>query len=340
MSDSAATAREAAESQAAGAHVPPLVLYLGGMSRSGSTLAERLIGELPGAHAAGEIVHLWSRGALADEHCSCGEPFSGCPFWRKTGEAAFGGWGNVDAARVMALRQRVDRNRFIPLLATPALMRPGFKQALGEYLSYYQRLYTAIGDVTGCRVVVDSSKHPSLAFCLAQSPLDVRIVHIVRDPRGVAYSWTRRVGRDVVAGTYMRTQRPARTALQWAGQNAGMDLLAATGAPMLRVRYEDLVTAPQPVLREIAAFAGLPTDGWPGFLGSEGTRRWADLSVSHSVSGNRMRFRAGRIEISTGNAWAHALPLRTRVPVSALTLPWLARYGYARATSPASAPAD
>lgn len=309
----------------------PTVVYLGGMSRSGSTLAERLLGELPGVCPAGEVVHMWSRGIVADEHCGCGEPFSACPFWRRVGEAGFGGWDNVDAGRIQALRRRVDRSRFIPLLARPAVMRPAFRRNLEEYLAYYRRLYTAIREVTGCVAVVDSSKHASLAFCLARSGLSVRIVHLVRDPRGVAHSWSRRVSRDVVAGTYMRTQPPAKTALQWASQNTGLDLLAATGVPVLRVRYEDLVTAPHSVLHEIAAFAGLPTGGALGFLGCDDTSRWADLSVAHSVSGNRMRFTAGRVEIGKARTWPPALPLRRRLPVSALTIPWLARYGYLRA---------
>ena len=312
----------------------PTIIYLGGMSRSGSTLAERLLGELPGACPAGEVVHMWRRGVLADEHCGCGELFSGCSFWQKVGEAGFGGWDKVDVGRFEQLQRRVDRTRFIPLLAAPALMPAAFRRALDEYLSYYQRLYTAIGEITGCHTVVDSSKHASLAFCLARSQLSVRIVHVVRDPRGVAHSWTKRVSRDVIAGTYMRTQVPARTALQWDTQNAGLDLLASTGFPVLRVRYEDLVAAPQAALREIAAFAGLPASGL-GFLGGDSSSQWADLGVAHTVSGNRMRFATGRIEIRRNDTWRPALAPRTRVRVSMLAIPWLARYGYLRAAAPA-----
>jgi hypothetical protein len=277
-------------------------------------------------------------GILVDEHCGCGEQFSGCPFWRRVGEAGFGGWDKVDVGRIEELQRRVDRTRFIPLLAAPPLMPPGFRRALDEYLTYYERLYAAIGEVTGCRAVVDSSKHASLAFCLARSPLSVRVVHLVRDPRSVACSWTRRVSRDVVAGTYMRTQAAARTALQWGTQNVGMDLLASTGVPVLRVRYEDLVAAPRAVLREIAAFAGLPRAGGFAFLGGDGRTRWADLGPAHAVSGNRMRFATGRVEIYRDDTWRTALPPRTRVGVSALTMPWLARYGYLWA-APGAAPA-
>jgi hypothetical protein len=308
----------------------PTILYLGGMSRSGSTLAERLLGELPGVGPAGEVVHMWRRGILLDEYCACGQRFSACPFWRKVGEVGFGGWDKVDTARFEKLQRRVDRTRFIPLLAAPPLMPPGFRRALDEYLTYYQRLYAAIEEVTGCHTVVDSSKHASLAFCLGRPPFSMRAVHLVRDSRGVAYSWTRWVSRDVVAGTYMRTQKPARTALEWDAQNIGLHLLALTHPTILRVRYEDLVTAPEATLREIASFAGLPVAGGLGFLGGDSRTRWADLGVAHTVSGNRMRFATGRVEIRADDSWRRALPARTRVRLSTLTIPWLARYGYLR----------
>ena len=46
---------------------------------------------------------------------------------------------------------------------------------------------------TGTEIVVDSSKHPSLAFCLRTSDVDLRVVHVVRDIRGVAYSWSKTI---------------------------------------------------------------------------------------------------------------------------------------------------
>jgi hypothetical protein len=72
----------------------PTLLYLGGLGRSGSTIIERLLGQLPGVCSVGEVVHLWRRGIGDAERCGCGEPFPGCPFWSKVGLAAFGGWDN------------------------------------------------------------------------------------------------------------------------------------------------------------------------------------------------------------------------------------------------------
>ncbi len=308
------------------------ILYLGGLGRSGSTLIERLLGELPGVCAVGEVVHMWRRGVVEGERCGCGEPFGECPFWRLAGKAAFGGWDRLDVDRVAALRGAVDRTRFVPQLAAPA-MRPAFRRALDEYVSYYQRIYAAIAEASGCSFIVDSSKHASLAFCLGRcQDLDLRIVHVVRDSRAVAYSWTKKVNRpDAAAASYMTRYSPANAAVQWNVQNGAMHLLARTGTPILRVRYEDAARAPEAVLRDIAGFAGLAAVGRAlRFLGGAGDDRWAEFRAAHTVSGNPMRFTTGRIPIRPDESWRTAMPAGQRRMVTALTLPLLSHYGYAR----------
>lgn len=308
----------------------PRIIYLGGLGRSGSTLIERTLGELPGVCAIGEAVHMWQRGIVEKERCGCGEPFPACPFWRKVGDAGFGGWDRVDTGRVTRLRSAVDRNRHIPLLAAPAL-RPGVRGALDEYLSYYQRLYTAAGEVSDCHTIVDSSKHASLAFCLRRSPgLDVRVVHVVRDSRAVAHSWTTQVARpDAAAESYMTTYAPVMSAVHWNTQNLALHTLARIGMPSLLVRYEDFVNSPGETLRGIAAFAGLPTEvSAMRFLGGDRGGRWADLRPAHTASGNRMRFATGRIPIRRDERWRTAMPAAQRRTVTALTFPLLASYGY------------
>lgn len=308
----------------------PRVVYLGGLGRSGTTLLERLLGELPGVCSVGEVVHLWQRGIAEAERCGCGEPVPGCPFWRKVGEIAFGGWDQVDVRRVAELRHAVDRNRCIPRLAAPAL-NPSFRRLLDEYTGHYVRLYAGISDASSCPVVVDSSKHASLAFCLRRrAELDLRVVHVVRDSRAVAFSWTRRVSRpESASDPFMLTYPPAKTAWLWNLQNGALQLLAMEGVPTLRVRYEDLVTAPSATLAKIADFAGMAADGAAmNFMGSDANTHWADLGAAHTASGNPMRFTTGKITIRMDDRWRTAMPASQRRRVTALTLPLLARYGY------------
>ncbi len=246
------------------------------------------------------------------------------------GAAAFGGWDQVDVDRVARLRASVDRARFLPLLSSAALRRR-FLPVLDEYVSYYARTYAAIARVSGSQVVIDSSKHASLAFCLSSSPaLDLRVVHVIRDSRAVAYSWSKVVQRpESTAGSQMSTYSAASAAARWNVQNGAVQVLTQLGTPTLRIRYEDLVHDPAASLREIAAFAGLPAGAVSGFLRSEGPGNWwADLNATHTASGNPMRFTTGQIQIRPDSRWQDAMLPGKRRTVTSLTLPLLMRYGY------------
>ena len=299
------------------------VLFLGGFGRSGTTLVERLLGELPGVCALGEVVHLWQRDLRDDERCGCGAKFSTCGFWRRVGALAFNGWHNVDVDRVHYLRDAVERTRHIPRLAT-AVEAP---EEVHEYAEYYSRIYSAAHEVSGARIIVDSSKHSALAHVLRWSgDLDLRVVHVVRDARGVAYSWTKTVARPESDGSAEMTRySPGRSALLWTAHNAAFGLLSRRGVPVRRIRYEQFLTDPRAALRELADYAGVPvTDADLGFLGDG----YADLRVGHSAAGNPMRFSVGRLPLRRDDAWVRALPTGQRRLVGAVCAPMLRAYGY------------
>jgi hypothetical protein len=302
------------------------VLYLAGMGRSGSTLLERAAAQIPGVVGVGELVFLWERGVRNDERCGCGVPFSQCAFWSEVGRVAFGGWDRVDVDRVLHLDSRVNDVRHVARLAAGRLAGPRFEADLREYVGYYERVYAAVRDVTGCDLVVDSSKLTALAFALRRSPsLDLRVLHLLRDPRAVSYSWTKRVRRpEVVDGeSYMPTYRPSYMAALYAGHHALLELLAPMGTPSMRVRYEDFVAAPEATLREAADFAGLRA---PELDFVDGDR--VELATVHTVAGNPSRFDTGEVRIRRDDAWQTKMPRAQRRTVGALTLPARVAYGY------------
>jgi hypothetical protein len=310
----------------------PRVLFLGGLGRSGTTVLERVLGELPGACSAGELVHLWQRGVLDDETCGCGEPFSRCPFWIEVGDAAFGGWDPALATRMLELRARVDRSRHVPLLALPR--RFGRRAAEhAEYVKVFADLYGAIARVSGCPVVIDSSKHSSLAFCLRKATgIDLRVVHVVRDSRGVAYSWTKEVLRPEsgTAEDLMHRYSPAGSSVLWIGHNVFFALLSRLGTRTRLLRYEDFVAEPRRRVLELAEFAGLPAPADPAWFLDDST---VDLTPSHTVAGNPVRFRQGPMTLRRDDAWRDRLPRRRRLLVGLLTFPLLVRYGYLQRSS-------
>jgi hypothetical protein len=304
------------------------VLYMGGFGRSGSTLVERILGQLPGFCSAGEIVFLWQRGLIDGQLCGCGVPVPECDFWTRVGKTAFGGWDQIDAREMLALQKRVDRNRYIPSMVAPRL-RPAARADLERYTDVLSRLYRGIGEVAGARVVIDASKHASTAFLLRKVPgIDLRVVHLVRDSRGVAYSWTKEVRKPEVTGddAFMPVYSPSSSGRQWVAYNLLFDALGVIDNTMI-LRYEALMAQPREGLERILAAASEPvTDESFAFLGDG----WVDLGVDHTVAGNPMRFHQGRLDLRFDQAWTTKLPERDRKVVTAITWPLQLRYGYSQ----------
>ncbi|NNE97270.1 MAG: sulfotransferase, partial [Acidimicrobiales bacterium] len=239
------------------------ILFIGGMGRSGSTLIERLLNEFPQTFAVGETVHIWERGVRDNELCGCGDPFHQCRFWTEVGRRAFGSWTEIDTDVVIDQRWEVDRSRRLPQMVQ-AYRSGNLTRAQLDYLDLVGALLTAAGatakDRTGADIIIDSSKHLSSAVLYSlDERLDVRVVHVIRDPRGVAYSYTKSVERPEATQetvTEMAKYSPARTAGRWITDNAGFTQLPRLGIPTLRVRYEDFMADPLTTLSEIASFGG------------------------------------------------------------------------------------
>jgi hypothetical protein len=308
---------------------PLRLLFIGGIGRSGSTLLDRMLGQVGGIWSVGELVHVWQRGLAENNLCGCGARFLDCSFWRRVGEEAFGGWDSVDVDGVLALKQAVDRNRFVPLMCLPGLWPP-YRARLRRYLELLDRLYRAVAKVAGPVVIVDASKHVSHAFLVRRVPgIDLRVAHLVRDSRGVAFSWTRLLRRlEVVDGeAMMATESPLRMSVRWTTHNALFHLLRRVGVPTLLLRYEYLVRSPGAELARLLDHVDQPAA--PGELDFIGDG-WVELGTSHALAGNPMRFRQGRVPVRLDEEWRHKLSRGHRLVTVGSTWPLLLRYGYLR----------
>ena len=310
-----------------GRRVKQRVLLMAGAGRSGSTLLERVIGRLEGVTPLGETRYIWDRGVLSNQRCGCGEDFSECPFWGSVGERAFGGWSKDTAEAMLAWREANDRARRVP-----ALMRehrqPGGLAGASQYADAYARVYRSAAEIAGAQWVTDSSKHVSMPYAVGLSDrLDVRVVQLVRDPRGVAFSWQRSVVRPEITERVelMPQYSSAEVAKTWVIHNAALAPLGRLGIPLLRVRYEDFVADPLECVRSIARFMALPV---PADLESELLGGYVELGVDHSVAGNPMRFKTGVLSLARDSEWESALPARDQRLIAGLTTPLLLRYGY------------
>jgi hypothetical protein len=294
------------------------VLFIGGLGRSGSTLLELLLTGVPGMVPVGEVRHLWTRGLRDDDRCACGARFSACPFWTAVGDHSFGGWANVDVDRTITLARRVDRHR--QLLSTGPAWRER-SDALRCYGEMLEQLFAGILAVSGGEVVIDSSKDPPHGFVLRRTPgIDLRVVHLVRDSRGVADSWAKAVSRpDAVGGPAMMTRlAPWRTAMMWLDTNMLVEGLGRGGVRSARLRYEDIATYPDDAVRCVADLAGLDAPGEIDLQPRE----------HHALGGNPVRFDRAPLSVTLDDRWRGTMATGDRRVVTTLTAALLRRYGY------------
>ena len=308
------------------------VCFIGGFGRSGSTLLERIVAKLPGVCALGEVLQLWQRGVRDNELCACGEPFHNCPFWQAVGTEAFGGWHRMDVDAIQSLRQRVDRLRHIPGDIWSG-KQSTWHAALREYADLFARIYAAAAQVSGASVVIDSSKNASTAFALrVHDEVQLRVIHMVRDSRGVAFSWTKRVARPEVQENarqpLMDRYSPGFSALLWDAHNLAFSALAKLGVPVKRVLYEQMLANPAATISSIADFIGMSSVYTDGLLDGDKIC----LGTTHQVAGNPMRFRIGELDLHRDDAWRANFSPSSRWLVSGLTAPLMLRYGYLRRT--------
>ncbi|KRE62032.1 glycosyltransferase [Nostocoides sp. Soil756] len=298
----------------------PTVLYIAGSGRSGSTVLERAIGAIDGYVNVGELLDLPRKVAPNDERCGCGRPFHDCPFWQAVGDLLPHGWDAGELRRLHHLQQRVARQRFLPRLLTGAT-GGRFRHQLAEYVEGLASIYQAVSDVSGQRVVVDASKWPALALALYSGGMDVRVIHLVRDPRGVAHSLSRHVDRPhgrAHAEEHMFRKPPVVGAASWLTTQAEIDLLAWRGLPVRQVSYEEFVREPGNVLARVLSGLSLPLP--PGGLQHvhDNTIR---LPASHGLSGNPSRFTVGAVELRQDERWRRDMAMHDRVLVGLVVSP-------------------
>ncbi|GAA3412558.1 sulfotransferase [Streptosporangium vulgare] len=297
----------------------PRILYITGWMRSGSTLLGNVLGELPGVLHAGELHYLWRNGVLnagTNSSCGCGRDLTACDVWSSVLGAD--GTAQAGAARRMAILQRfLLRTRHTRARLTEAQGRrptaPGVVEAVGRTAAVYRALAASGGE----RLIVDGSKYPAeAAALLGRTDLDVRVLHMVRDPRATAFSYKN-------AKEYIDPMSPARSSGYWSAFNLASELVGgAAPERYLRVRHEDLCDRPREVVERVMRFAGLAGEPPVDETGL------VSLRENHTVTGNPDRLSKGDTRIRSDERWRTALSAREIAAATAPALPVLTRYGY------------
>ena len=291
------------------------VVHFLGAGRSGSTLLNILLDNHPDVIGAGEVGivprALWLEGIP----CACGQSGYECPLWSSIWKEWVSRTRQSDIAHYIWLQGQFERYRRLPRLLDPKLQNsPDFL----EYADLTLKLYTAMREVSGASLIVDSSKNPVRALALSRiSGIDLHPLLLTRDVRGV--SWSRKRFRPNAMSTSLW-----RSALNWQVTNLVSELTIRYVGKSIRLRYEDIVSSPSESLSAVGNTVGIDMSGIAKLV-SDGS----PLRSGHVGAGNRMR-RKSAIILKPDTRWLGEMPIRQQSFVWWISAWMMHKYGYKR----------
>jgi hypothetical protein len=306
----------------------PRVRYvcMPGSPFTGSTLLGALLNEHPDCASIGAATGLISRTDLTTYRCSCGALFRECGFWQhlaaRTRELGYpvdvfktGFWSThlrLSPNRLVnALLARSLRSSGLNVLRDAVVGRlPAARAARARMGGATWSLATAVLERTGKRVFVDTARdHQRPKFLAADPRLEVKVIHLIRDPRGNAASIMKHAGETVEAA-----------ARQWRHYNVEADRVKRyfTPASWLTLHYEELCADPPGVLGRISDFLGV----------ARAPETPAPRDRERHIIGNAMRLRA-LSEIREDRSWEQRLTRGDLDVIARIAGPTSRRLGYA-----------
>jgi hypothetical protein len=286
------------------------LVYVLAASHSGSTMLAMLLAAHPDICTVGELkLSAKSMGDVERYRCSCGHMIRECPFWSAVADemAKRGCPFDIADARTgyRSCGGGLARRVLGPLHRGPVLeglrdfvlgLSPAWRREVAEIHQRNAELVATLCRMSGAMMVVDSSKLAvRLKFLLRNPELDVKVVRLVRDGRGVSLTYmdpSRFADAADPAsrggGTGLARPAPAvsmaEAAREWRRSNEEAERLLAglDRRRWLRIRYEDLCSDPRGTLAGVFEFLGVEPAKWrPDFR-----------CLKYHVIGNGMRLDA------------------------------------------------
>lgn len=280
------------------------LIYLAAASHSGSTLTAMLLGAHPNLCSVGELkaVNLGDKDSYL---CSCKQRVDKCDFWAGVSEKMKnrGHLFSIEdaetdirsgaSAYTLRLLKPLVRNPFMEFIRDGLLaLSPSWSKQLPLLQKRNSDYVRSIAEQAGVDTVIDSSKIGiRLKYLLKNRELDIKVIWVVRDGRGVSLAYknpsefadakdpklrgggsgkTQEKGRGILTGAY-----------EWVRCNQEVEALLATMEKdrWIQVHYEDLCKNTEQTLDQIFEFIGVDAS----------KKRLDFKTTEHHVVGNGMR---------------------------------------------------
>ena len=298
------------------------VIHFIGSGRSGTTLLNILLDNHPSITGVGELSyitrHIWPELG----YCGCGKRIDNCEIWKDIYKRWIDESHNNMLEEHISLQNDFERYRQIKRLIWKCNWET---REFRKYSDYQTKLYRAILDVNNGSIIADASKHPLRVWSLSHIPeIDLRVIHVIRDPRGVAWSRKKSYDKDPKSGLgwNVYSQPVWQSALRWIFINLLSDYVSNRVNKVIKLRYEDLIQNPFDTLLRIGEFVGLRFQNMAHKISSG-----ESITVGHIAAGNRLRMEK-HIVLRRDSNWKTNMSGDEKKMVWRITNWLMKKYGY------------
>lgn len=252
------------------------MIYIAGAGRSGSTLLARVLGELKGAVNIGEgIGYIFNNDMQAKNlPCGCGQEVYNCSFWSNILCSA-----NTNSVKFGTFVSKLHSLLYV------FLRKKKYKSELSSFQKSVEDFLREIQEVTGCDIIIDSSKKPSLIKWFEENEyLQIYIIHLIRDSRGFCSS-------RLKAKNYLAKIPIWKSILIWSFYNIAASSLKKN-FNYKRIKYEEFTKKPQFFINDISSFVGL-NDVETLFTNENKIR----FRIQHNLAGNPEKMESNSVSI-------------------------------------------
>ena len=293
------------------------VIYITGWWRSGATILSRSLGTSKEAVFAGELKDYWRIRFMKNNKCSCGERFPTCAFWQEVSNEHIKAFPSINFEELKNEFREIEKwSNYLSLRKLiKNKKRNHLKPILDKYLTHNEKLYEIISEITGGKIIIDSSRNPGrLLALLSSDKIEMYTINIIRDPRAAMNSLIQTDIRNV----HENRQNTYLNILNWNIKNLlGLDIMRNSDADKgTFISYKNFTRHPARVLKKLEKRLNLPLN-YEEYNGKFTIK----LEAGHIFKGNRSRFNSGNITITEDTKWEHQLSRFHKILISTTSLP-------------------
>jgi len=286
------------------------LIYIMGAGRSGTTALATFLGNSRDIFNAGELHHFFNH--LAEkEKCSCGEELLNCKFWKQVIERLPENF--INEADIIASENRIQEfHKAIP----EHLFNLKDKNVNHNYLERQDKLLNSIAENTEKTKIIDSAKYIGRALALYRSgKVKMKIIYMVRDPRGVAWSMNTR---------WLMHKGLLETVIYYLFINyfASFTFIFLPKENIIKINYEELINQPLETFAKLEDFLAVDLSDIKDKIKNND-----DFLMGHIIGGNRIKSNK-TIKFSRDIEWIEQMTTFHKIFFYFLALPLMIKNKY------------